>query len=89
MCIKSIRSAAQRIRGVALVCFSLAALTVVSIAVPVAQAHDTDHCYHGNIYNGGWTDIYDFHFWSGTVHYNVYSHHLYGTWQHDEYNVCN
>jgi hypothetical protein len=68
---------------------ALLASPVVAIASP-ASAHDTAHCYHGNIYNGSWTTAYMFHYTTNTgAHYNVYRHYFDGVPQHDEYNHCN
>jgi hypothetical protein len=66
------------------------AVTGAVLAAPSAShAHDTTHCYHGNIYSGAWTTKYLYHYWSGNAHYNVYEHLYNGVWQHDEWNLCN
>jgi hypothetical protein len=65
-------------------------VTPVVVTASPASAHDTDHCYHGNIYNGGWTTAFMYHYTTDTgAHYNVYRHYLDGVPQHDEFNRCN
>jgi hypothetical protein len=68
---------------------TLIALIIAILSAPAAQAHNTSHCFHGDIPNGGWYTQYNYHYWYGNTHYNVYTHYLYGTLQHPEYNVCN
>ena len=84
----STTKAVRRVFAIALL-VAMLALSMSASDAPAALAHDTSHCYHGNIYNGGWVSYYGGHFWWGSRHYNVYYHYLYVRYQHTEYNLCN
>lgn len=79
------------IRRTAATAMATATAAVASLALTSsASAHDTSHCYHGDIPNGGWYTAVAYHYTTGTgAHYNVYDHYLYGYYQHTESNLCN
>lgn len=76
----------KRIGGTLL---AAAVLLVPSAVATPAQAHDTAHCYHGDISNGAWYTQYAGHHWHGDGrHWNHYNHYYYGGFVHSEENHC-
>lgn len=65
------------------------ALALAMATPPISQAHDTNHCVHYDVRNGGWYTDYIAHYWYGSAHYHIYDHLLYGRFQHRELNLCN
>lgn len=75
--------------GVAIAAGAILGATVMLGAAVPATAHDTAHCYHGNIYNGSWVTKFESHkTYVGIGHYNYYEHYYNGVYQHYESNEC-
>ncbi len=75
-------------RSLVMVALAAGVMTSSVITATPAAAHDPSNCFHGDYRDGGWYVDYLYHFNSGSNHYNVYDHYLYGVYQHRQYLLC-